>query len=141
MDPASYTYRAFVPNVEAMEAQYHCNKNVLLLPGQRHQLIDQPEFMAEENVLLPNKKDFLASDGATVDNETVKVSNLTTSQPMSKESTATQVGPLIFDPSLQLEDDEQHVHVASDKQAELMRWHYCLGHSAFSKAQATFPQQ
>ncbi len=57
----SYTYRAFVANVEAMEAQYLCNKKVLLLPGQRHQLIDQPEFMAEENVLLPNKKDTLAS--------------------------------------------------------------------------------
>jgi hypothetical protein len=25
------------------------------------------------------------------------------------------------------------VHVASDKQAELMRWHYPLGHLAFSK--------
>jgi hypothetical protein len=115
-----------------MEAQYHCNKKVLLLPGQRHQLIDQPEFMAEENALLPNKKDTLASEGATVDNETIKTSNLTTTQPTNKESTATQVGPLIFDHSLQLEDDEQHVHVASDKQAELMQWHYHLGHLAFS---------
>jgi hypothetical protein len=44
---ASYTYRAFVANVEAMEAQYHCNKKVLLLPGQCHQLIDQPEVMAD----------------------------------------------------------------------------------------------
>jgi hypothetical protein len=57
--PASYTYRAFEANVEAMEAQYHCNKKVLVLPGQCHQLIDQPEFMAEEDVLLPNKKDTL----------------------------------------------------------------------------------
>ena len=116
-----------------MEAQYHCNKKVLLLLGQHHHLIDQPEFMAEENVLLPNKKDTLASEGATVNNETIKASTLTTTQPMSKESTATQVGPLTFDLSLQLEDDEQHVHVASDEQAELMRWHYCLGHLAFSK--------
>jgi hypothetical protein len=130
---ASYTYRAFVANVKAMEAQYYHNEKVLLLPGQRHQLIDQPEFMAEENDLLPNKKDTLASEGATVDDETVKASNLTTTQPTSKESTATQVGPLTFDPSPQLEDDEQHVHVASDEQAELMRWYYCLGHLAFSK--------
>ncbi len=75
----------------------------------------------------------MASERATVDDETVKASNLTTTQPMSKESTATQVGPLTFDPSPQLEDDEQHVHAASDKQAELMRWTYCLGHLAFSK--------
>jgi hypothetical protein len=89
--------------------------------------------MTEENVLLPNEKDTLASRGATVNNDTVKASNLTTTQPTSKESTATQIGPLTFDPSPQLEDDEQHVHVASDKQAELKRWHYCLGHLAFSK--------
>jgi len=89
--------------------------------------------MAEENVLLPNKKDTLAFEGATVDDETIKASNLTTTQPTSKEFTATQVGLLTFDPSLQLKDDEQHVHVASDKQAQLMQWHYCLGHLAFSK--------
>jgi hypothetical protein len=89
--------------------------------------------MAEENILLPNKKDTLASEGATVNDETVKASNSTTTQPTSKESTATQVGPLTFDPSPQLKDDEQHVHVASDEQAGLMRWHYCLGHLAFSK--------
>jgi hypothetical protein len=33
---------------------------------------------------------------------------------------ATQVGPLTFDPNPQLEDDEQHQHVATDSQAELM---------------------
>ncbi len=89
--------------------------------------------MAEENILLPNEKDTLASEGATVNNETIKASNLTTTHPMSKESTATQVGLLTFDPSPQLKDDEQHVHVASDEQAELMWWHYPLGHLAFSK--------
>jgi hypothetical protein len=89
MAPASYTYCAFVANVEAMEAQYHHNKKVLLLLGQHHHLIDQPEFMAEENVLLPNKKDTLASEGATVNNETIKASNLTTTQPTIEESTST----------------------------------------------------
>jgi hypothetical protein len=71
--------------------------------------------MAEKNVLLPNETDALASEGATVNNETIKASILTTTQPTSKESTATQVGPLTFNPSPQLKDDEQHVHVASDK--------------------------
>jgi hypothetical protein len=45
--------------------------------------------MAEENILLPNKRDTLASEGANVDNETVKASNLTTTHPTSKEFTAT----------------------------------------------------
>jgi hypothetical protein len=58
---------------------------------------------------------------------------LTTTQPTSKEFTVTQVGLLTFDPSPQLEDDEQHVHIASDEQAELTRWHYCLAHLASSK--------
>jgi hypothetical protein len=53
---ASYMYRAFVANVEAMEAQYHHNEKLLLFPGQHHQLIDQPEFMAEEYVLVRNEK-------------------------------------------------------------------------------------
>jgi hypothetical protein len=60
--------------------------------------------MAEENSLLPNEKDTLASEGATVDDETIKAMNSTTTQPTSKESTATQVGLLTFDPSLQLEE-------------------------------------
>ena len=104
-----------IANVEAMEAQYHCNKKVLLLPGQCNQLIDQPEFMAEENILLPNKKDTLASEGATVDDEPNKASNLATTQLRSKDLTATQAGPLTFDPFLQLQDDKQHVQVVSDK--------------------------
>ncbi len=43
------------------------------------------------------------------------------------------MSPLTFNPTPQLEDDEQHQHVATDNQAELMRWHHCLGHLEFSK--------
>ena len=51
----------------------------------------------------------------------------------SGDTRATQVGPLTFDPTPQLEDDEQHQHVATDDQAELMQWHHCLGHLSFPK--------
>jgi hypothetical protein len=43
------------------------------------------------------------------------------------------MGPLTFDVNLKLEEDE-HVYLAAvDDQAKLMRWHYRLGHLAFSK--------
>ena len=32
--------------------------------------------------------------------------------------------------------NQQHIHVLFDKQAELMHWHYCLGHLLFPKLKA-----
>ncbi len=41
--------------------------------------------------------------------------------------------PLTFDVNPELEEDK-HVYLAAvDNQAELMRWHYCLGHLSFAK--------
>jgi hypothetical protein len=43
------------------------------------------------------------------------------------------MGPLTFNVNPELEEDE-HVYLAAvDNQAELMRWHYRLGHLSFSK--------
>jgi hypothetical protein len=43
------------------------------------------------------------------------------------------MGPLTFDVNPELEEDE-HVYLAAvDNQAELMRWHYRLGHLSFAK--------
>ncbi len=56
-----------------------------------------------------------------------------TSDEDSGDTKAIQVGPLTFDPTPQLEDDEQHQHVATDDQSELMRWHHRLDHLSFSK--------
>ena len=61
-----------------------------------------------------------------VDDETVKANNTVKDIPtegldMSKIGRS---GPLTFDPCPEMTHDEQHVHVPSDKQAELMHWHY-----------------
>jgi hypothetical protein len=67
-------YQAFVALFEATEAQYHQQEYVLQMPGQLH--LDK-EFTAVENVhtgIL--KKPLTASEGATSDDLTVKVSNL-----------------------------------------------------------------
>jgi hypothetical protein len=42
-------------------------------------------------------------------------------------------GPLIFDPSPPIAEDEGVPLAAADDQAELMRWHYRLGHLFFQK--------
>jgi hypothetical protein len=42
-------------------------------------------------------------------------------------------GPLTFDPSPPLDEDEDAPLAAADVQAELMRWHYRLGHLPFPK--------
>ncbi len=96
------------------------------------------KFLAKENILLTNsycKNDTSVSEGAGPNNETIQASNLSqaASDKDSGDTEATQVGPLTFDPTPQLEDDEQHQHVATDDQVELMQWHHRLGHLLFSK--------
>jgi hypothetical protein len=99
---------------------------------------DEGEFLAEENILLSNeyqKTNILMTEGASPDDETIKADNLST-EPSDKDigdTETTRVDPLTFDPTPQLEDDERHQHVAIDDQAELMRWHHCLGHLSFPK--------
>ena len=56
-----------------------------------------------------------------------------TSDEDSGETETTQVGPLTFNPTPQLEEGEGHQHAATDNQAELMWWQYCLGHLSFPK--------
>ncbi len=122
-----------------MESQFRQQEHVLQLPGRRHCMHDKDdEFLAKENVLLTDsdhKNDSLVSEGASPDDETIKAGNLSqaTSDKDNGDTRATQVGPLTFDPTPQLEDDEQHQHVATDDQAELMRWHHRLGHLSFPK--------
>ena len=133
------TYQAFVACIKAMESQFCQQEHVLQLPGRHHLMHDKDdEFLAKENVLLTDsdhKNDTLVSEGASPDDETIKASNLSqaTSDEDNGDTRATQVGPLTFDPTPQLEDDEQHQHVATDDQAELMRWHHRLGHLSFPK--------
>ena len=73
-----------------------------------------------------------------MDDQTVKVNKTVTNTStegldMSKIGRA---GPLTFYPCPERSHDKQHVHVPPDKQAELMHWHYCLGHMSFQKLKA-----
>ena len=86
--------------------------------------------MADENLLLGSHVRKKVLEGVSVDDQTVKVKNTVTDTStenldMSKIGIA---GPLTFDPCPERTPDKQHVHNSSDKQTELMHWHYCLGH-------------
>jgi hypothetical protein len=137
--PATSTYKAFVACVKAMESQFCRQEHVLQLLGHCHLMHNKEDkFLAKENILLTDSyrnNDTLVSEGAGPNNETIQASNLSqaTSDEDSGVNEATQVGPLTFNPTPQLEDDEQHQHVAIDHQAELMQWHHRLGHLLFSK--------
>ncbi len=129
--PALRTYHAFVALFEAAKAQYHQREHVLQMPGRLH--LDK-EFTTEENVHADILKNPLTdSEGATSDNLTVQASNLLSEKGDKEEKQTTRMGPLTFNLNPKLEEDE-HVYLAAvDNQAKLMRWHYRLGHLAFSK--------
>jgi hypothetical protein len=66
-------------------------------------------------------------------NLTVQASNLLSEKGDKEEKQTTRMGPLTFDVNPKLEEDK-HVYPATvEDQAKLMRWHYSLGHLAFSK--------
>ncbi len=129
--PALLTYCTFVALFEATEAQYHRREHVLQVPGQLH--LDE-DFTAKENVhtnIL--KKPLMDSEGAMSNNLTVQASNLLSEKGDKEEKQTTRMGPLTFNVNPKLKEDE-HIYLAAvDNQAKLMRWHYCLGHLAFSK--------
>ncbi len=116
---------------EAAKAQYHRWEHVLQTPGRLH--LDE-EFTAKENIHTDILKKPLAdSEGATSNDLTVQASKLLSEKGDKEEKQITRMGPLTFDINPKLEEDK-HVYLASvNDQAELMRWHYRLGHLAFSK--------
>jgi hypothetical protein len=88
--------------------------------------------MAEENVNyapLPVREGAVpASDG------TVRTSNCTRVLPTAPEHPGVlRHSALTFDPSPPLEEHKEYSLSAPDDEAELMRWHYHLGHASFKK--------
>ena len=128
-------YRAFATTFEAIEASFFRREQVFQYPSQRDLMDDiQPEeFIAEENLNYKGKETS-EDEGVRKDDETIKTLNLpapaTAEEPPSE---AICSGPLTFDPRPLEEEDEHTTLAASDNQAELMQWHYCLGHLPFSR--------
>jgi hypothetical protein len=73
------------------------------------------------------------SEGATSNNLTMQANNLLSWKGDKEEKKTTRIGPLTFEVNPELEEDKHVYLAADDNQAELMRWHYRLGHLSFSK--------
>ncbi len=104
-----------------------------LSPGQRflreHAIPE--EFILAEDLHRDTTK---SVDMVDEDNKTVCTLNLPS--PPIKEGPSDQLirrGPLTFDPTPSDTKDEASPIAAADDQAELMRWHYQLGHLTFAK--------
>ncbi len=89
--------------------------------------------MAEEDYHCSNRK-WLIDDKVNKDKEMICTSNVP--DPPDKTSTPDKSicrGPLTFYPLPPIAADEDVALAAADDQAELMRWHYHLGHLSFQK--------
>ena len=74
----------------------------------------------------------------SADDQTVRVNKTVTntSNEVPDMSKIGRAGLLTFDPCPDRTHNKHHIHIPSDKQAELMHWHYCLGHLSFPKLKA-----
>jgi hypothetical protein len=138
----SKAYRVFTTTYEAFNAAFFCCETVLQVPGlqapRKAAELDPSKFVAVENLNLRQKKweENLTDSAVTEDNETVKTSNVPpdpqeVTKPAAPEETICR-GPLTFNPNVQADDTKDTLLAAPDNQAELMHWHYRLGHLSFT---------
>jgi hypothetical protein len=90
------------------------------------------EFVAKENINY--HKDTTVHEGDVCkDDKTLLASNLPPPSELAAHPDVTRRDALTFDPSPPLEEEDEYSVAAPDDEAELMHWHYPLGHVPFSK--------
>lgn len=158
--PSTRSYHAFVHTADVTDP---FRQREFVRSTQRHRRgtqgprpVSPDDFIAEENINMADGNTRSRSNVSTntsgneggnttadnnipspVDDNNVPstADNTSTIQPPPDDTTPTirRAGALSFDPSPKLEEDEEYDLAAPDPQAELMRWHYRLGHLSFSK--------
>ncbi len=116
-----------------MEAPFFRRETTLQLPRPRfpREHVIPEEFVAEEDLHPDEKK---SVDAANEDDDTVRTSNLPSpSFAENPSNDSIRQGSLTFDPNPPEAEEEDFPLSAADDQAELMRWHYHLGHLTFAK--------
>ena len=129
---SSSTCRAFAATFEAIEAPFCQRETNLQLPQPRflRENIIPEEFVAEEDLHRAKKK---LIDVANEDDDTVRTSNLPSPPVEDPSDESIHRGSLTFDPNSPEAVEEDSPLFCADDQAELMRWHYRLGHLTFAK--------
>jgi hypothetical protein len=94
--------------------------------------ITPEDFVAKEDLHHGKKKRLI--DEVSKDAETICTSNVPdpTKEPTDPNKSICS-GPLTFDPSPPIAEDEDAPCAAADDQAKLMQWHCHLGHLSFPK--------
>jgi hypothetical protein len=118
--------------VEACEAPFFQRETVLQVPGctlmMENAEITPEEFVAEEDFHQGNRNK-LIDDKVNKDNKTLCTPNVPDPpDKMAAPDKSIHRGPLTFDPLPPIAVDEDVALAAADDQAELMQWHYRLGH-------------
>ncbi len=133
-------YRAYSATIEALKA---CTSNskgehVVQQPTQQGSPIESDKYIADENLLLKSHVRNRGSEEVSADDQTVKANNsaVNTSSEGPDMSKIGRAGSLTFNPCPDSTHKDHHIHVPSDKQSELMHWHYRLGHFSFPKLKA-----
>ncbi len=128
-------YCAFVNTFIACKAPFFRREHVLQLSGRCWLAGIAPlpvEFFAKEN-LNCDKSEKRASEGVVLaDNKTVPMANLPPPSELAPHPDILCCNALTYDPSPVLDEDNKYSVSAPDDQAELMRWHYRLGHALFT---------
>jgi hypothetical protein len=135
--PSLCTYQTFTTLFEACEAPFFQRETVLQVPGhtllRENVKITPEEFVAEEDFHCGNRKR-LNDNKINEDDKIICTSNvLDPPDEMAAPDKSICRGPLIFDPLPPIAVDEDVTLAAADDQAELMQWHYRLGHLSFQK--------
>jgi hypothetical protein len=134
--PSLGTYQTFAASFEALEIQFFTRETVLQVPG--HTLLREDakitpeEFVAEEDFHRGNRKRFI--DKVNKDDKTIHTLNVPDPpDEIAPPDKSICRGPLTFNPLPPIAADEDVTLAAADYQANLMQWHYRLGHLSFQK--------
>jgi hypothetical protein len=134
MSPLTSSYRAFVHTFQALEVSFFSREHVYQLPGRRWldrgSPPDPAEFVTEENFdfsSMPHSEGDKANKRSRSPLETVQGGS-----PLS----VVVRNDLRYDSLPLLTEEDEYCVAAPDDQAELMRWHYRLGHKPFARLES-----
>jgi hypothetical protein len=133
--PSTLSYHVFVNTFIACEAPFFRREHVLQLLGRRWLAGVAPppkKFIGKENLNYDKSKKRASEGVVLTDNETVPTANLPPPPELAPHPDILRCAALTYDPSPVLNEDNEYSVSAPDNQAELMRWHYCLGHALFT---------
>jgi hypothetical protein len=134
MASSSSTYRLFAATFETMEAPFFQRETTLQLPGPwfpREYIMLPNAFVAKEDLHQGEKK---SVDAANKTDDTDCVSKLPF-PPVEEDPSDKSIcrGSLTFYLNPPEAEKEDSPLSAADNPAELIRWHYRLGHLTFAK--------